>query len=294
MDLLVEPILQYGFMRIGLATAIVVGATCSVLSCLLVVRHQALLGDAVSHAVLPGVAVGYLVAGHAGVFPGALVAGLLSTIAMTWLDQSTQIKLDAVMGIVFSAAFALGLAIISITRPRGIDLFHILFGNVLGVSPTDLATTAVAAAVVLLVTVLFFPYFHYWSFDPDGARAAGLPTVALNYIFAALLAMTIVAALQAVGIVLVVAMLITPGATALLVSRRLSRMMLGAGAAGSVAAVLGLYGSYYLDVASGPAIVLTMTAIFALMLLLAPRGLRRGRTRHRDVPRSGSPSLPVE
>jgi len=277
MDLLVDPIIQYGFFRIGLVTAIIVGVTCSVLSCLLVVRHQALLGDAVSHAVLPGVAVGYLVAGHAGVFPGALIAGLLSTVVMTWLDESTPIKLDAIMGIVFSAAFALGLAIISITRPRGIDLFHVLFGNVLGVSPADLATTAITATLVLVATIGLFPYFHMWSFDPNGANAAGLPTTMLNYLFAALLAATIVAALQAVGIVLVVAMLITPGATALLVSRRLSRMMAVAAGAGTLAAVLGLYMSYYLDIASGPAIVLTATGLFALILLVSPRGLRRHR-----------------
>jgi len=268
---LLDPLVQYGFMRVGLAAAVLVGVTSAVLSCLLVVRHQALLGDAISHSVLLGVAVGYLAAGTAGILWGALAIAVLSSVLITYVERHSPVKLDAVLGIVFTFAFALGLAIISVAQPRGIDVFHILFGNVLGVSNGDLALTAVSGGLVLAVVLVLFRAFHLWSFDPLMARAVGMRVAALDYLFTALLSATIVAALQAVGLILVVAMLITPGATALLLTSRLSRMMLVATGVGVVSAVGGLYGSYYVNVASGPAIVLVASACFALAFLLAPR-----------------------
>ncbi|MGI9015488.1 MAG: metal ABC transporter permease [Euzebya sp.] len=272
LDWVVDPLVQYGFMRLGLAAAVIVGVTSAVLSCLLVVRHQALLGDAISHAVLLGVAIGYLVAGSAGILGGAMVIAMLTSIAITYVERHSTVKLDAVMGIIFTAAFALGLAIISIAQPRGIDLFHILFGNVLGVTPADLGLTAVSGGLVIVVVLVLFRAFHLWSFDEVMAQSVGLPVGALHYLFTALLSATIVAALQAVGIVLVIAMLITPGATALLLTTRLATMMRVAAAVGLIAAVVGLYGSYYINVASGPAIVLVATACFILALVFAPRG----------------------
>ena len=269
--LLVEPLVQYGFMRTGLIVALLVGGTCAVLSCFLVVRRQALLGDAISHAVLPGVVIGYLLADRAGLLPGAMVAAIATSLLITALEHHAPLARDAAMGIAFTAAFALGLAILSVTDPRGIDLFHVLFGNVLGVAAGDVAVTAISSALVLVTIVALFPYLHLWSFDPQAARAAGLPIRSLDYVFTVVLAATIVAALQAVGIILVVAMLITPGATALLWVTRLRSMLLVAWLVGTTAAVGGLYGSYYLDVASGPAMVLAASTLFGASLLVGPR-----------------------
>ncbi|CAN5261882.1 metal ABC transporter permease [soil metagenome] len=271
-DLFIGPLMQYGFMRMGLAAAVIVGVTSAVLSCLLVVRHQALMGDAISHAVLLGVAVGFLVAGSAGILAGAMIVAMGTSVAITYVERHSTVKLDAVMGIMFTATFALGLAIISIAQPRGIDLFHILFGNVLGVTRGDLILSAVSGGVVIAVVGVLFRAFHLWSFDPLMAQSVGMRVGALHYLFTALLSATIVAALQAVGIVLVIAMLITPGATALLLTTRLTTMMQVAAAVGLLSAVVGLYVSYYVNVASGPAIVLVATACFLLAFVLAPRG----------------------
>lgn len=270
-DVFLDPLAQYGFMRLGLAAAVTVGVTSAVLSCLLVVRHQALLGDAISHAVLLGVAVGYLFAQTAGIFWGALIVAVASGTAITYIERHSPVKLDAVMGIIFTATFALGLALISVTKPRGIDLFHILFGNVLGVSGGDLALTVASGVTVLAVVLARFRAFHLWSFDPLMARAIGMRVGVMEYLLTGLLSATIVAALQAVGLILVIAMLITPGATALLLTTRLRTMMIVAAAVGLVSAVGGLYVSFYIDVASGPAIVLVATALFALALVFAPR-----------------------
>ncbi len=268
-QLFVAP-LEFGFMRDGLIVVLMIGITASVLSCLLVVRRQALMGDAISHCVLLGVALGWLVAQESGVLWGALAAGVLSGTAITFIERA-GIKLDAAMGIVLTAAFALGLAIISIVKPAGIDLFHVLLGNVLGVTNADLTRTVVGCGLVLTTVIVLFRGLQFWSFDPIAAQVAGLPTTLLHYVFTALLSATVVVSIQAVGILLVIAMLVTPGATALLLTRRLAPMMAVAAAIGAVSGVGGLYGSYQLDVASGPAIVLVASTIFIVTLLLAPR-----------------------
>lgn len=280
-ELLLDPLASYGFMRLGLLSAVVVGVVCSVLSCLLVVRHQALLGDAISHAVLLGVAVGYVVAGGTGVLWGALAAAVLTGLAITFIERNSPIELDAVMGICFTAAFALGLVVLSVAQPRGVDVMHVLFGNVLGVSGGDLLLTALSGLLVLTVIFAAYPAFHLWSFDHSMARALGMRTGLLEYVFTALLAAAIVASLQTVGLVLVIALLITPGATAQLFASRLSTMMMIAAAVGLVASVAGLYASFYANIASGPAIVLTATALFLVGFGLSPRkGVLAGRLRH--------------
>ena len=223
--LFAAPVLDYGFMRNALAVVVIVGITSSVLSCLLVVRRQALMGDAISHSVLLGVVLGWMLGRHAGIFWGALASGILSGIAITYVERNIRVKLDAAMGVFFTFAFALGLAIISMVRPTGIDLFHVLFGNVLGVGREELALTALCGGLVLGTLCLFYRGFHLWSFDEQMARAAGIPTGLLHYLFIALLSATIVASLQAVGLILVIAMLVTPGATAYLLSNRLGSMM---------------------------------------------------------------------
>lgn len=276
-SLLLEPLREFAFMRYGMAVVVLTGLTSSVLSCLLVVRRQSLMGDAVAHSVLLGVVVGWLIGREAGIFAGAMAAGLLTGAAITFVERNSRVRFDAALGIVFTFAFALALAIISSVKPKGIDLFHVLLGNVLAVGPQELWTTAACSAAVLGLLALFFRGFHFWSFDSVGAHAAGLNTAWFHYTFTAMLAATIVTSIQAVGLVLVVAMLVTPGASANLLTERLRPMMLVAACLGMLASVVGLYGSYHVDVASGPAIVVVASLLFFAVFLLAPRkGLLAG------------------
>jgi ABC-type Mn2+/Zn2+ transport system permease subunit len=261
-ELLVDPIAQYGFFGTALAVAVAVGIGAAMLSCLLVVRHQALVGDAISHSVLLGIAVGFVVVGTAGVLPGALLAAVGTTVLTTAIERRTPLARDAVLGIVFTTAFAGGLAIISLVRPVGIDLFHVLLGNVLGVGPTDLLLTVTTTAVVVAFVVAAFRPLQLWAYDARVAAALGVPVTLLDYVFAVLLSAMVVASLQAVGLILVVAMLVIPGAAARLVTTRLSRMIVVAAGIGAASAVGGLYASFHLDIASGPAIVLAAGACF--------------------------------
>lgn len=267
---LAEP-LGYGFARAGFAAAVLVGVATALMSCLLVIRRQALLGDAISHAVLLGVALGYLTAGDAGVLWGALAVAVASALAIAGISQHTPVRSDAAMGVVFTFTFALGLAIISAVRPRGVDLFHVLFGNLLGIDPSDLALTGTAAGVVVVAIVVGFRTFQTWCFDADAAAAAGMRTALVHYAFTVVLAAAIVAALQAVGVILVIALLVTPGATAQLLTSRLHTMMLVAVGCGLIASVGGLYTSLLADVAAGPSIVLVASLLFAVAVALAPR-----------------------
>ena len=276
-DLLIHPVVEYGFMRAGLVAAMTVGVTSAILSCLLVVRGQALLGDAISHAVLLGVVLGYLALGTGGILAGALIVAMLTGAGISYLARYAPFRSDAAMGVVFSAAFALGLAIISVVQPRGIDLFHVLFGNVLGVSGADLILMVATAGAVVGVVIVGFRAFSLWSFDPNLARAMGMRVGLIEYLFAALLSAAIVVSLQTVGIVLAIAMLVTPGATAALLTSRLSTMMAVAAGVGLASATIGLYGSYHLDVASGPAIVLAASGAFAVVWVFSRVGQRTRR-----------------
>jgi len=275
-NLLIEPLQNYGFMRIGLLTAAVVGVTCALLSCLLVVRGQALLGDAISHAVLFGVVVGYLVGGTAGVPVGALIVAIGSGMTIVYVTRNAPFKADTAMGVVFTVLFALGLALFAVFQPRNIDVFHVLFGNILGVRLSDLWFTTVVGVIVVTVLIGALRAFTFWSFDPDGAAAAGMRTGQMEYLFTALLSAAIVGALRTVGIILVVALLIIPGAAASFVTVRLASMMLVAAVIGVTSGVGGLYVSYYANVPSGAAIVLFAGAIFVALFVFAPRGVLRG------------------
>lgn len=270
MSELLEP-LGYGFARAGFVAAVLVGVSGALMSCLLVVRRQALLGDAISHAVLLGVVLGYLAAGDAGVIWGALIVAVASALVVAWIEQHTPVRSDAAMGIVLTFGFALGLAIISAAQPPGVDLFHVLFGNLLGVGTADLVTTAASAVVVVIAVVVGYRTFQAWCFDADAAAAAGMRVHLVHYVFTVVLAAAIVAALQAVGVILVIALLITPGATAQMLTSRLHTMMLVAVACGVIASVGGLYTSLVADVAAGPAIVLLVSLLFALAVVFAPR-----------------------
>ncbi|HLS88678.1 MAG TPA: metal ABC transporter permease [Sphingobacteriaceae bacterium] len=267
MDILLEP-LQYAFIQRALLTAVFIGITGAVMGSFLLVKRWSLLGDAISHAVLPGVALAYL--WGMPYFIGAVATALLTSVGISFVEQHSRIKSDAAMGIMFISAFALGLAIIS--RAAGqVDLFHIMFGNILGVSPSDLWVAAVTGLLVLLVVVLLYKELLLWAFDPVAAEVMGFPVRGLHYAMMLLLSVTIVASLQAVGIVLVVAMLITPAATAFLLVRRFGPMMVVASVLGVTAAVIGLYLSYYWNLASGATMVLVSTAMFFLALLLSPQ-----------------------
>ncbi len=263
---LLEP-LQYPFMVRALVAGLAVGITGAVIGSFLLVRRWSLLGDAISHAVLPGVALSYLLGWP--YFLGALLTALLTALGIGFLERNTRLKSDAAMGILFIGAFALGLAVLSRVR-SSVDVFHILFGNVLGVSRQDLALTLAVGLVVVAVVVALFKELQLWAFDPVSAEVMGLPVRALHYLLMLLLSATIVAALRAVGIVLALAMLVTPPATAYLLTQRLPQLIGLAAGLGAVSAVVGLYLSFYLNLASGPAMVLVATAAFVLALLFAP------------------------
>ncbi len=264
--------LAYGFMQRGLLAAIMVGVLCAVIGCYVVLRSMAFLGDAMAHAVLPGVAIAYLLKGNLTL--GALVAAVLVALGISFFSRKGSLKEDTAIGILFTAALALGIALISSIRTYAVDLSHILFGNVLGVSSTDLWLTGAGGVVILTVMLLSYKPFLVISFDPVLATTLRLRVEFFRSLMLVLLALTIVISMQTVGIGLVAAMLVTPAATAYLLTRRLPAMMILAGLFGALSSLVGLYASYYLNVASGAAIVLVATIFFLLAYFLAPeRGL---------------------
>ncbi len=263
---------QYGFMVRGIVAAITVGAVCSVLGTFVVLRGMAFFGDALAHAILPGVVLAFMLGLPMAL--GALIFGVLTAVGIGALSSRSLIKEDTAIGVVFAGAFALGVALLSATKNYTIDLAHFLFGNPLGVSDTDLRLVLALGALVLLTVILFYKEFMVITFDQTLARTLRLPAAALRYLLLILIAVTIVIALQAVGIALVVAMLVTPAAAAYLLTQRLWRMMVVAGLLGSLSGLSGLYLSYYLNIAPGPAVVLVATSLFLLAYLLAPgRGI---------------------
>ncbi|MGB3138092.1 MAG: metal ABC transporter permease [Nodosilinea sp.] len=269
LDWFFEP-LQFAFMQRSLAVAIMVGVICSVVGSYLMVQRLALLGDAISHSVLPGLAIAFLLG--INIFVGAFIAGVISTVIIAWIHTRSPIKEDAAMGIVFSAFFALGITLITtIQKDNKIDLNHFLFGNILGVTAGDVRDTAIIAALVLLAVALLYKELLFYSFDPLGARASGLPTGLLNAGLMVLIALTVVASMKVVGVILVLSLLIAPGATAYLLVPRLHQVMLLGAAIGVFSSISGMYLSYYVNLPSGPAIVLVVSALFALSFLLSPR-----------------------
>ncbi|BAY98666.1 ABC-3 protein [Tolypothrix tenuis PCC 7101] len=266
---LIEP-LQYGFMQRSLVIAILVGLLCAVVGSYLMVQRLALLGDAISHSVLPGLAIAFMVGGN--IFIGAFIAGVVSTMAIALIRTRSPIKEDAAMGIVFSAFFALGITLITvIQKDNKIDLNHFLFGNILGVTIDEVRDTAIIAAIVLLVVVLLYKELLFYTFDPLGAQAAGLPVNRLNFGLMLLIALTIVASMKAVGVILVLSLLITPGATAYLLVKRLNQVMILGAVIGVISSISGMYLSYFYNLPSGPAIVLVVSGLFVLALLFSPR-----------------------
>jgi len=267
-DWILEP-LQYGFMVRGLLAAIMVGVICPIIGSYMILRGMAFFGDALSHAILPGIVAAYLLAWPLAV--GALVAGVVSAVAIGMISQRGKVQKDTAIGIVFAGAFALGVAMMSTVSGYSVDLTHILFGDVLGVTTRDLWLTLGLGALVLGCVVLFYKELLLLTFDPTLALVLRLPARALRYLLLILIAVTVVVALQTVGISLMLAMLVTPAAAAQLLTRRLPSMMLTAAVIGLFSNVAGLYLSFYINIASGPAMVLVATAIFLLVFLFAPQ-----------------------
>jgi manganese/iron transport system permease protein len=265
LNLILEP-LHYAFMVRGILAALMVGAVCALVGTYVVLRGMAFFGDALAHAILPGIAAGYLIGGGARepLFWGALLAAVISSIGIGAVSKMTNLRQDTAIGIVFAGMFALGIAMISTVRNYTVDLAHFLFGDVLGVSNSDLILIAILGSLILLAVVLFYKEFLVLSFDPLLATTLRLPDRVLEYLLLILIALVIVVSLQTVGVALMVAMLVTPAATAYLLTHRLPFMMALAAAIACFSGVMGLYLSYYVRVSSGAAIVLTCTVFFIL------------------------------
>ncbi|MFN2197226.1 MAG: metal ABC transporter permease [Anaerolineales bacterium] len=273
---LTEP-LQYAFMLRGLAAAVLVGIVCAVVGTYIVLRGMAFFGDALAHAILPGVAVGYLVGNGPSdmLFWWALVTAIISAFGIGVISRSTRIREDTAIGIIFAGMFALGIALISTTNNYAVDLTHFLFGNVLGVQARDLLFSAIFGLLVLAMIFFFYKEFLVLSFDSVLATTLRLPTRLLHYLLLVLIAVSIEVALQTVGVALMLAMLVTPAASAYLLTKRLPIMMILAASFSAVSGVIGLYVSYYFGIASGAAIVLACTAFFFLVWALQSLRQRR-------------------
>ncbi|WP_431797306.1 metal ABC transporter permease [Microbacterium kunmingense] len=267
LDLLLEP-LQYDFMVRALATTVVAAIVCALLSCWLVLVGWSLMGDAVSHAVLPGVVLAYVVGAPFAL--GALVFGLLAVALIGLIRGTSRVKEDAAIGIVFTTLFALGLVLISVT-PSQTDLSHIIFGNILGISDAEFVQILILAVVAFAVLIVKRRDLTLYAFDPTHAFAIGLSPRVLGALLLGVLALTAVVALQVVGVILVVAMLIIPGATAYLLTDRFGRMLVIAPVVSAAASIIGIYLSYWLDAASGGLVVLVQGVFFTLAYLFAPR-----------------------
>lgn len=264
--------LAYAFMVRGLIAAVLVGIVCAVVGTYVVLRGMAFFGDALAHTILPGIAMGYLISGggRETLFWWALVTSILAALGIGAISKSTRIKEDTAIGIVFAGMFALGIALISTVRNYAVDLSHFLFGDVLSVSNQSLIISAIFAGLVLLLIFIFYKEFLTISFDPILAITLRLPVGLLDNLLLALIAITIAVSLQTVGVALMVAMLVTPAATAYLLTNRMSVMMGLAAVFATLSGVIGLYISYYAGIASGAAIVLTATMIFLLTFFLNP------------------------
>jgi manganese/iron transport system permease protein len=267
--------MQLGFMQRGLIAAVLVGIVCAVMGAFVVLRGLAFIGDAVSHAAFPGLVIAFLLG--IPLYIGGAIAAIATALAIGWVARRGRLRFDTAFGVLFAGMFAFGIALFSSIDEYVADLFSYLLGNVLGITAADIVQLAILGAIVLAIAFVLRKEFLYASFDPAGAAASGLPVVWLDYLLLGLIGVTIVVSIQTVGIILVVAMLVTPAATAELLVDRFSDLIRVAICVAVVAAVIGLYLSYYLNIASGASIVLVETACFMVVLALSPKtGLLRG------------------
>lgn len=265
-----EP-LSYSFIQRGMLALIMVGGISAVVGCFVVVRGMSFFGDALAHSILPGVAISYTASGGyvaSNLFIGGLGAGIVSALVIAWLTRKVEVKEDSAIAIVFVTFFALGIAIVSTQSSYAVDLSHILFGSINGISQNDLLMVGTMGTVVLVIIALLYKEFQIISFDLSLAHSLRLPVEFLRVLLLLLIAVTIVASLQAVGIALMLALLTTPAATARLLVKRLHHMIAISSLLGIISGVVGFYASYYLDIPSGACIVLTTSVIFGLVFLL--------------------------
>ncbi len=267
-DFLVDP-LTYGFMQRGLVAAILVGIVCAVMGAFVVLRGLAFIGDAVSHAAFPGLVISYLLG--IPLYIGASVAAVGTALAIATVSRRGGLRFDTAVGVLFAGMFAFGILLFSTIEDYVSDLFSYLLGNILGITFADIVQVGILGGIVVLIVAVLRKEFLYASFDPSGAAASGLPVQALDYLLLGLMGVTIVVSIQAVGIILVVAMLVTPAATGQLLVVRFWDLVRIAIVVAIVSAVSGLYLSFYLNVASGASIVLIETLLFVLALLFSPR-----------------------
>ncbi|MGL5061676.1 MAG: metal ABC transporter permease [Microcoleus sp.] len=267
LDLLIEP-LQFEFMRNAIAIGVLLGILCAVVGSYLIVQQMGMMVDTIAHSVLAGLPVAFYLGFNIAI--GAFMSGLISAAIMVWIQSQSRIKIDAIMALMLSTFLALSVTLISLLQTTKLDLDGFLFGNILSVAPSDVQQTFVIVAIVLVAVKLFYKELLFYTFDPLGAQASGLP---VNWIYLGMISgmtLTIVASLQTVGALLVISLLIGPGITAYLLVKEL-HLMMGLGAiVGSLASAIGMYLSYYLNMPSGAAIVLVVFGLFLLALLLSP------------------------
>jgi manganese/iron transport system permease protein len=266
LNLLLEP-LGYEFMRNAIAVGVMVGILCPVVGSYLIVQRMALLGDVIAHCVLPGLSISFFLG--INILLGAFGSGILGALLIAWIRSQTKVKIDAAMAVTFSTFFALGVTLITILKNK-VDLDSFLFGDILGVTFHDIQRTLVITGVILLVVKLFYKELLFYTFDQTGAQASGLPVQMLYVGFMAVVTLTIIASMQAVGVILVVSLLIGPALTACLLVKELHQMMIVGSILGAIASISGIYLSYYQNLPSGPAIVLMSSSLFLLALLFSP------------------------
>jgi len=267
-DLVTGP-MAYGFMQRGMLAALMVGVVCAVMGTFVVLKGLAFIGDAVSHAAFPGLVIAFMLG--IPLYVGGSVAAVGTALAIGWVARNSGLRFDTAVGVLFAGTFAFGVMLLSTVKGYTGDLLGYLLGNVLGITQGDLIQLAVLGLLVLLVVAVLRKELLYATFDPLGAAASGLRVGPLEYLLLALLGVTIVVGIQTVGIILVVAMLVTPAATAQLVVTRFDRLVLLAVALAIVSVIGGLYVSFYWNLAAGATIVMFETLLFALALLLGPR-----------------------
>src|SRR5699024_7400759 len=264
----IEGLTTYHFLQNALITSVAIGIVAGAIGCFIILRGMSLMGDAISHAVLPGVALSFILG--INFFIGAIVFGILASVLITYISEHSTIKSDTAIGITFSSFLALGVILIGVAN-SSTDLFHILFGNVLAVQDSDKWITLVIAVVVILLILLFFRPLLITSFDPNMAKAFGMNVEAYHYLLMLLLTLVSVTAMQSVGTILIVAMLITPAATAYLYTKRLKQMIVMSSILGGLSSVIGLFIGYSFNIAAGSSIVLTSAVMFVIGFFLSPK-----------------------
>ncbi|MEC4985380.1 MAG: metal ABC transporter permease [Oscillatoria sp. PMC 1068.18] len=268
MNWLIEPIVTFEFMRNALIISILLGILCAVVGSYLVVERLSLLGNVISHAVLPGLSIAFFLG--ISLELGAFIAGTSSALIVAWIRSQSPVNVDAAMAVVLSGFLALGVMLIKLLRTNTIDLNSILFGDILGVTPADLIKTAIATVMILVLVKIFYRELLYYTFDPLGAQAFGLPVNLIYFCLIGSVTLTIIASMQTVGVLMVISLLIAPASTAYLLVKELHQMMLLGSIIGVLGSVSGMYLSYYLDLPSGAAIVLVIFAFFFLAFFFSP------------------------